>query len=549
MRSGTEFIVAALLLGLMIVFRVVNILTWKFETDESQHLHVIWGWARGFVQYRDLCDNHMPLFQLLFAPVYALIGDRPTILYWMRFITVPLYLVAAWCTYRIGSLVFSRRAGVWAVLLVGFYPGYSLASLEFRTDNLWAPLWLLAIVFLVKGPLTPRRALGAGLLMGCCFGVSMKTALLFLSLVVGALLAYVLVPAQRRARSPGQMPLCMGMFCLGAVSVPALIMAGFTLGGVWPQFRYWVFENNLLPGLKNHPAWWFYLFPLLFPVVFGATAYLTRRVANPTIAFRRAFIYLTFGFYILALWSYWPLVTRQDYLPFQPAAFLVYTAALLPLTDRMGAQARLHWGKIAIALPALAVAIEFLLCLALKPFWKNTARVETDLLRAVYHLTDPGDFVLDEKGETVFRQRAFAPIWEPLVVERIRRGMIADDAPQRCLATHTCVARRGKDMTATAKQFIDHNFLPVGNGLYAAGEYLTPAEGDASEIDFDLALPAEYDIISPGGAVEGTLDGSRYVGERRLLEPGRHTFVQTSRQSKLAVIWAQAVERHFTPFR
>jgi len=30
------------------------------------------------VQYRDLFDNHMPLFHLLFAPIFGLIGDRAT---------------------------------------------------------------------------------------------------------------------------------------------------------------------------------------------------------------------------------------------------------------------------------------------------------------------------------------------------------------------------------------------------------------------------------------------------------------------------------------
>ena len=76
-----EFISAASLFIGLIVLRVITVTYFKFGADEPQHLHVIWGWARGFVQYRDLADNHMPLFQLLFAPIYKLIGDRGTILY------------------------------------------------------------------------------------------------------------------------------------------------------------------------------------------------------------------------------------------------------------------------------------------------------------------------------------------------------------------------------------------------------------------------------------------------------------------------------------
>ncbi|HWX18259.1 MAG TPA: hypothetical protein VNY07_16905, partial [Chthoniobacterales bacterium] len=59
--SRAEFIAAAGLFALMIAFRLVNMVRYRFDSDESQHMHVIWAWARGFVQYRDVFDNHMPL--------------------------------------------------------------------------------------------------------------------------------------------------------------------------------------------------------------------------------------------------------------------------------------------------------------------------------------------------------------------------------------------------------------------------------------------------------------------------------------------------------
>ena len=76
---------------------------------------------------------------------------------------------------------FSRHVGVWAAILVGLSIDYIFCSVKFRTDNLWAPLWLVCMSVLLNGALTIRRALIAGFLMGLCFGVSMKTLILVMS--------------------------------------------------------------------------------------------------------------------------------------------------------------------------------------------------------------------------------------------------------------------------------------------------------------------------------------------------------------------------------
>src|SRR6266699_5596421 len=262
-----EFTSAASLLIALILLRVITIMHYRFGSDEPQHLHVVWGWARGFVQYRDLADNHMPLFQLLCAPIYKLIGDRGTILYWMRIILQPLYVVAFWCTYRIGSLLFSRRVGVWAAILVGLSIDYIFCSVEFRTDNLWAPLWLLCLSVLLGGALTMRRALIAGFLMGLCFGVSLKTVLLVMSILVGGSATLIFIGRERLGIGWGQILGVLAVFFASALIVPATIVAAFTLYGIWPQFRYWVFDHSVVPGLSNHPAWWVIIFFVGFPLV------------------------------------------------------------------------------------------------------------------------------------------------------------------------------------------------------------------------------------------------------------------------------------------
>src|SRR5437868_14761899 len=90
--------------------------------------------------------------------------------------------------------------------------------------------------------------------------------------------------------------------------------------------------------------------------------------------------------------------------------------------------------------PALFGVCELLVALLVHPFWEDKAKLESGLLRDALKLTEPGDFVFDRRGETVFRQRCFYPIIETFTEERIRRGWMADNVIQRCIDTHTCVA-------------------------------------------------------------------------------------------------------------
>src|SRR6184192_1514691 len=400
MSGSEEFMTAAILFALMIVLKLINTTTYRFDSDESQHTHVIWAWARGFVQYRDVFDNHMPLFQIMFAPIFALIGDRATILYWMRFILLPMYFVGAWCTYQIGEILFSRRAGVWAVILVGLYLKYHFISFEFRTDNLWAPLWLLCIVTLISGPLTVARGLVTGLLLGLCFGISMKSALLLLMLLMSAPVALFLVGRKQLGQSWSHLARCTKAFFAATALVPAVIAGAFAVAGLWRNFRYCNFDHNFLPHLdvKNHRPWFVIIFPVTFPFVIYAARLIVRGAPTPPLAFRRAFIFLICGFYTPALYSFWNLLTRQDYLPYYPLAFVLVSGALLAVSPRL-AKYKLSVSHYLyrIPLPAFVGLLELFLVIVTRPFWINRTETETNLLRGVLKLTDPGDYVLDCK--------------------------------------------------------------------------------------------------------------------------------------------------------
>jgi hypothetical protein len=542
-----EFTSAALLLIALILLRAITIMHYRFDGDEPQHLHVVWGWARGFVQYRDLADNHMPLFHILFAPIYKLIGDRGTILYWMRIALQPLYMVAFWSTYRIGSLLFSRRVGVWAAILVGLSFDYAFFSVEFRADNLWAPLWLLCLVVLLNGTLTMRRALISGFLMGLCFGVSLKTSLLLMSTLIGGLLTLVLVGRKRLGISWGRIFRVLIAFCVSALVVPAAIAGAFALYGIWPQFRYWVFDNNIVPGVRNHPAWWVIIFLVGLPLIILGARRIVTATPNGVVAARRSFVFVTAGFFFTALLSFWPFLSRQDYLPFYPLAFVIGTGAVLPVWDRWIRHRDIGKIWLVVPMPALFGVCELLVALVVPPLWEDRTNLESDLLRDTLKLTEPGDFVFDRKGETVFRQRCFYPVVETFTEERFRRGLMADNAIQRCIDTRSCVATLPNKMPAATFRWIEQNYLPIGNKLRVAGVPLHSST-DGKHFDFETVIPAAYKIIArDASTVMGVLDGEAYEGKERFLSPGIHTFVQTSAGTNLVVFWAQAVDRHFRP--
>src|ERR1051325_11673123 len=116
MSGRHEFVLATSWIIAFVLLSFVNVFYRKFNSDEVQHLHVLRSWTRGSVQYRDIFDNHMPLFHLAFAPICGLIGPRASIIYWMRLVMLPLSFISVWCAYKIATRLFSPRAGVWGAL-------------------------------------------------------------------------------------------------------------------------------------------------------------------------------------------------------------------------------------------------------------------------------------------------------------------------------------------------------------------------------------------------------------------------------------------------
>ena len=55
--------ISAGLILVLLASRVFAVTHYWVDSDEPQHLYGVWGWVSGMVQYRDLFDNHAPVFR------------------------------------------------------------------------------------------------------------------------------------------------------------------------------------------------------------------------------------------------------------------------------------------------------------------------------------------------------------------------------------------------------------------------------------------------------------------------------------------------------
>jgi hypothetical protein len=255
--------------------------------------------------------------------------------------------------------------------------------------------------------------------------------------------------------------------------------------------------------------------------------------------------------YFLAFKTFWPVRSHDDDPPFYPLAAVLCSGALLAASTKL-ISFKWNAGQILrrVPVPVFLAVGEIFVLIAMQPIWKDRTKRETDLLRNVLTLLKPGDYVLDCKGETVFRQRGVRAVYETITKSAIQRGLMLDNAPQRCVETHTCVVATTliRTFPRDTSRFVRRNYLTVTNNLRIAGKELKPSATNPRRCEFEVTIPASYEIISPRENVSGTLDGIPYNGAR-FLAAGSHTFESTSPSHGLVLLWAQAVARHFIPFK
>ncbi len=561
-----DCVTAGAICAAIIVLRILCIHGLRWHSDEPQHLHVVWGWATGRLPYRDVFDNHSPLFAFLFSPLFRLVGERNDIVDVMRWFMLPFLAASLWFVYKLGEQLFSARVGLWAAVIASLFPDWFLMMAQFRTDVLWTTLWLGSLVILATGRFSARRFFYAGLVLGAAFSVTMKTTLMLMTLCVAGLVTLVYCYFADRSRKTNtrwaELLVALGAGLLGLVIIPAAFILFFAVEGILPKMYYCVIQHNIIGShgiqrmLRRSRGWQ----TLLIPAVLVVSLSLRSTFRNdPSRAARRLFLLFVIGFFVPILEAVWTSVTPQDYMPIWPlVGGAVGVILLLVFESFSGAHPLVRHAERAFLLVVTGFEIWMILHGGFQhsgdpadsaeissSFIERANAGGIEAIREARALTNPGDYLMDSKGETIYRQRPYWYVLESFTRKRLIAGNLPDELPDSLIATRTAVTTISNRMMPSSQKFINENYVAVGL-LHVLGQIMPGSEGQ--NFTFEIKIPEHYTLMTRNGQrPAGLLDGQPFTAPR-VLEAGTHTFQRTRGTGPVAFLWARAAEKGFSPF-
>ena len=352
------------LLGLVVLLavgaaiRLVNINSIGLNSDEA----VYSGQAAalsgdvGYQQFFAIFRAHPLLVQFLLAVLYQFgVNDVAG-----RLLSVAFGVTAIAVTYMLGSVLFSRRAGIIAAAIITFVPYHVMVSRQMLLDGPEMTLWLIATYFMAKYVVTDNArwfyatAFTAGLTV-----LAKETAVLLVVVIV----AFVLMtPAVRLGLR--RIVIAAGAFLLAVSPYPAAIV----LSGASDTARQFLLWQILRQ--PNHTAT-FYVETLLTavgPIILVVA--ILGVIASVRIGHWQDRLLVAWLFVPIAFFEIWPVKGFQYLLPIAPGIALAVARAFeAPWTDWLADQTR-RFGltdRIAGARAFAALVIPIVLVMSLAP--------------------------------------------------------------------------------------------------------------------------------------------------------------------------------------
>lgn len=515
-------------IGLLLVVRCVAVFRLGADSDESQHLHIIYGWLAGELPYRDRFDNHTPLLYLMFLPLAALAGETPQIVLLARLAEFPISLATLGLIYLIGRHLADREVSLWTLATTLAFSDWSLKSVEFRPDVLWSFCWFLAIWVLARqsGRLRIKTGFLVGVLLGIALCASIKTTFLVPALVLGWTVAWVICSDLRKANPLGKSLCVVSAGGAGLLIAPSLFFGWFLSQGITvTTLKFCLFEANRADFEPIRILMSVLLVPL---VLWLAWMMMRRDIPGGSVA-----IFLGAAIYTVALIGFSPELRKQSLLPAYPLLILFVWQGVAGFLRRRKPGALARAGLAVCAVASIHLMVEARL-------WEDGLGGQRELLEDTLKLTNPGDFLMDRKGETIFRRRPVYLVYQQATVRAIDEGRVADPDPALLTKTGTAVAiGESMGLTDQMRKFLGKNYVPAGDGrLRVAGRSLLfyPEDGRLAA-RAPIYIPGDYVVLGEGGV----------LGETRVREAGWHDVDLGGASGPASLFWKRAWEAGFRP--
>jgi hypothetical protein len=365
-------------------------------------------------------------------------------------------------------------------------------------------------------------------------------------LAAAAIVALLLTGGLKAAGKNSKSYIFVGALLAGTIIVPASLAWWFAKNNVLGDAWYGILTYNSVPGLgRLHTPRAVRVGVLEMAGAVAALIALSAWIARQWIAPERRLSYhllfLGSGFYGALIFTLWPLLDAEHLI----AYYALFVTGLMPLA--VGALTRFSQSRNAVWPYALPAAAAF----AIMAVEAWTVRVDyvsgfSTQIANLLRLSNPTDYVMDLKGETIFRPRPCNYLFEGVGIARAQRGLMPDDIPERMMATKTCITVRHnyRFVSPRTLAFMDQNNIRVGS-YRVLGHAMKPTT-EQSTYTFEVVIPETFAFVSGGKAIRGTIDGRPCEGFATV-SAGVHTFITNRPCSEVRFVWKQAIDRGFFP--
>ena len=164
-------------------------------------------------------------------------------------------------------------------------------------------------------------------------------------------------------------------------------------------------------------------------------------------------------------------------------------------------------------------------------------------IATVLRLTTQDEYVMDLKGDAIYRQRPIYFAIETFAKLRMKLGWIKNDIVERLIQTRTPVCFHPPFPGAGTMKFVNANYLPLAStpNVLVLGKSLPAPSGGI--IHFTVSIPAEYVLLEQGHPARGALDGRPYTSAINL-NAGDHQFASAG-TAPVTLFWARARDQGY----